>query len=179
MEHREKSTYKYRKCTYVSNLSEELQRIVKKHDDQIRFGFKNTKSLAEIYPRLKDKITQGQKHSVVYKINCNDCSGVYIGQTGTKLNTRMSNHKSENKTRDKRNTLALTASTQHCKELNHTMNYKEPNILHQETALSKRLTLEMLYINENKDAVNIKTDNEKKLFASYAGVIKTFSRRDK
>jgi len=43
--------------------------------------------------RGKDRLNDHQVTEVVYKINCNDCDKVYIGQTKRHLVTRIKEHR--------------------------------------------------------------------------------------
>jgi len=40
----------------------------------------------------KDTLPNSSKKNVVYKITCKDCDASYVGQTGRKLNTRITEH---------------------------------------------------------------------------------------
>ena len=54
-----------------------------------------------VYP--KDKIDKQKKVRVVYKILCNQCEKVYIGETGRQPGTRITEHRKEaEKTSDKK-----------------------------------------------------------------------------
>lgn len=95
-------------------------------------------------------------HNTIYSINCNDCEGVYIGQSGQKLKNRIKQHKSDHtsKTIKKNNTAAF----QHSKDTAHTFDFENAKILTKEKHLQKRLTLEAISIHLNKKAINLKSD---------------------
>ena len=40
----------------------------------------------------KDRVDRSQDPGVIYKISCNDCSKVYIGETGRTAKVRVSEH---------------------------------------------------------------------------------------
>jgi len=51
------------------------------------------KKLDTIIWKGKDRFDAQQETEVVYKINCNDCDKVYIGQTKRHLAMRINKHK--------------------------------------------------------------------------------------
>ena len=42
----------------------------------------------------KDRINKTHIQNVIYKISCNDCDALYVGQTKRQLTTRLKKHKS-------------------------------------------------------------------------------------
>jgi hypothetical protein len=92
---------------------------------------------------------------VVYKVNCNHCAAVYIGQTKNKLIDGMTNHKN-----DMKNHKQNTALSTHAIDKLHTFNLDNAKILTNETNLNKRLTLEMLHIKQDCNSINFVTDTQ-------------------
>lgn len=74
------------------------------------------------------------KSGVIYSINYKQCSKVYIGQTGQKLQNRIIQHKSD--LQNVKNIIVKkrksTAALQHTIETKHTFNYDRPKILSME-----------------------------------------------
>ena len=59
------------------------------------FGFRpafySLLTTGKFFSKLKDPVPLDEK-SGVYKLSCDSCPAVYIGQTGRKLKTRVSEH---------------------------------------------------------------------------------------
>ncbi len=72
-----------------SKMHHELARRLRKQGIRTAFGASNTTRL--LLPKLKSAIPEMQQ-SGVYKIECGDCNGVYIGQTRRSFATRMTEH---------------------------------------------------------------------------------------
>lgn len=105
-------------------------------------------------------ISNMEKHDVVYSFNCNNCEGVYVGQTGQLLKNRIKQHKSDME-RKSLNTNS-TGAVQHVINTGHTFNLNQTKILAVQPKLNKRLVMEALYINKNqKNSINIKADIDK------------------
>ena len=54
---------------------------------------KPLRTVGNMLPSLKDKINKFDQCSVVYKIPCLDCTGVYIDETGRSSKTRRKEHR--------------------------------------------------------------------------------------
>ena len=90
-ENKNKPNTTYCKIPYVKNLSEKLAKDLK--SDLMTIAFKNENTIKNTFSKLKTKTPKDFESNVVYKIPCSQCNGVYIGQTGRYLKTRVSDHK--------------------------------------------------------------------------------------
>ena len=63
--------------------------------------------------KLKNRIPEEEKRSVVYKVPCKDCSKTYIGETKRTLKVRFSEHKQAVKRGDPKNGIAVHAHESH------------------------------------------------------------------
>lgn len=160
---------KYISYNYISGLSENIQKFIHKHDSSIKLGHKSKRTIKEILPITKQKIPPDKKSGLIYQINCNNCNGVYIGQTKQHLKSRINQHIYDSKNKHVI-TQGITAAVSHSISTSHTFNFKKPIILATEKNYTKRSTLEMLYIKSNSDAVNKKTDTDS-LHPVYASLI--------
>ena len=77
---------------YIEGLSEKLRRAFKTAGVYTTFKPANTLRRALVAP--KDKTEQSKQSGIVYEITCSDCDAVYIGESGRKLEKRLSEHKS-------------------------------------------------------------------------------------
>ncbi|GAA54336.1 hypothetical protein CLF_102306 [Clonorchis sinensis] len=76
---------------YKAGTSEVIRRVL--NSANIRVAFQKGKTLRSVLVRLKDPLPVERTRDCVYKINCNDCTKVYIGQTARELHTRIGEHK--------------------------------------------------------------------------------------
>ena len=70
--------------------SESVARCIRRTGVQVLFRPTNTIRLRLVHP--KDKTDPLNKLDVVYKIQCNDCPDVYVGETERKLNAHFKEH---------------------------------------------------------------------------------------
>lgn len=96
--------------------------------------------------------------NVVYRIPCNNCNKIYIGQTKQNLKKRMNNHKNDCRKHNLLTNHNKTALTTHCYNENHTFNFDNPDILDVECNFKKRQLSEMLQIQSDDRSINFKTD---------------------
>lgn len=93
--------------------------------------------------------------NTIYKIDCRDCNGCYIGQTKQYTHKRMKEHK-----KSLHNIENNTALTQHCHNNQHQFDFDNFEILDEVPNLSQRLFHEMFHIKKNTNSVNFRTDIE-------------------
>lgn len=143
-------TQKYLTLPYIPGLSQNLQNIFK--HEKITTCHKAHNLLKNNFSTLKSKIPKDKKSNVVYKIPCNGCSSVYIGQTSQYIKNRMNGHKFDKKNK--------TALTNHMTETNHMFDFNNVKILKTENHTKKREFYEMIEIQKNKNTINSKTDTK-------------------
>lgn len=133
---------------YVPSLSEKIENILKPYSN-VKIAHKPHIQIKQLYSKLKSPTPLTETSHVVYKINCNNCEGVYIGQTEQKLKDRLKGHK-YSKTQ--------TALYKHKTENGHTFNYDETVVLDRETNKKSREFLEMIHIKQNEKSINDRSD---------------------
>ncbi|XP_045483075.1 uncharacterized protein LOC123688550 isoform X2 [Harmonia axyridis] len=106
-----------------------------------------------LFSQTKDRIHTMSRSDVVYRIPCENCESVYVGQTSQCLKRRISIHKSDASLRPDRCALAS-----HSSSLDHHFKFDEVEILCTNSNYNKRSFLEMCFINENENNINKKTD---------------------
>lgn len=144
----------YRSMSYMKGLSEQLLKLIKIYIPNIGIGFSSKKNLKNlVYSKMKDPVPISQMSGVVYEIPCGDCSDVYVGHTGTSVKQRMSKHKSDIRL----GKTEVCATAQHSVEMSHQLDFENVSILEHSEIVSKRLVLEMLYI-QKYGTMNRKTD---------------------
>lgn len=118
-------------------------------------SFKSSNTLGKhFFTIVKNPTPTLLNSNVVYKINCSNCSQVYIGQTGRYLKSRIQEH-----IRSVRLPISnpKTALAEHCVNTGHTFKFEDVQILNREPYLSNRLIFEMLQIAVH-DSVNSRSD---------------------
>ena len=122
-------------------------------------------TLRQVLVQPKDKVHKQRKAGVVYKIPCNQCEKVYIGETGRQLGTRIIEHKKEAEKISDRNFTRSThkastnehhksAITDHVCQKNNIMNLEASEIVAQESAKFKRWIKETICIRSNTRTMN-------------------------
>ncbi|XP_037931560.1 uncharacterized protein LOC119666350 [Teleopsis dalmanni] len=140
----------YVSMTYIPSFSESFQKSKCFNKTTHKVAFKTTNTLKNWFNRTKTPVDKLDQHNLVYKIPCegdgaNVCQQVYVGTTKKILRTRIAGHKHDLKSR----TTPLdqkTALATHCIKMNHSLNFDEVTILHQEKNYKRRMLLEMLHI---------------------------------
>jgi len=81
--------HKFIRLPFLGNFSFQLARTLKTFG--FRHAFYSLLTTGKFFSKLKDSVPLDEK-SGVYKLSCDSCPAVYIGQTGRKLKTRVSEH---------------------------------------------------------------------------------------
>ena len=76
---------------YVKGFSEQMRRVFGKYG--IPTHFKPTNTLRQLLVKPKDPVSKENVVGPVYKIKCEECDVVYIGETERSLKTRFSEHR--------------------------------------------------------------------------------------
>lgn len=149
---------KYSSIPYVNGLSEKLEHIFQHHN--ISITHKSHNHVKQFFTKLKSKTPKMKQTHIVYKIPCEDCNKVYIGQSLQYLQERIKAHKYAKN--------ASTALTKHKVETDHTFNYQNTSILAIEHNTFKRNIKEMIHINLDGNALNSKSEinNLSKIYQS-------------
>lgn len=136
------------KLPFVPGLSEKL-----KHNFQsagFETVFQNRFNNKHLFTRLKSKDPIEKTSNVVYKLQCNNCEGSYIGQTKRYLKERIRSHVYDKKEQ--------TALKKHCNESGHSFDFKNPKILVRESNTQARLFHEAIQIKKDFAPVNSRAD---------------------
>lgn len=174
------NTRSYSSIPYTKQLSEQLSHIFLPNN--IRLAHKPTNLTQHLYCRHKTKPPERFISNVVYKITCNNCPSVYIGQTKQYLHKRIQQHKySCTIYRHKPNDPTLkhqTALTQHAAHSNHSFDFNNTHILEHENNFQRRLFLESTHIQTTDTSINLHTDTQF-LSATYKNLLTRIKRTEK
>ncbi|XP_045473559.1 uncharacterized protein LOC123679985 isoform X3 [Harmonia axyridis] len=143
---------KYVSLPLIPPLTGKLTKILKEIEN-IKIAKYNPLVVGVLFSQTKDRIHTMSRSDVVYRIPCENCESVYVGQTSQCLKRRISIHKSDARLRPDRCALAS-----HSSSLDHHFKFDEVEILCTNSNYNKRSFLEMCFINENENNINKKTD---------------------
>ncbi|XP_075162993.1 uncharacterized protein LOC142235615 [Haematobia irritans] len=156
----------FKKTTYVPRFSERFEKSNTYKRDNYKLALKCNRTINDLFSKTKTKIKMEDKSNVLYKIKCdvdesNPCPMSYVGTTMSKLKTRLSAHKSDQKMKDKP-LEQKTALAAHCTTTGHIPNFKNVEILTMEENTKRRYTLEILHIINTltDERMNYKTDTD-------------------
>lgn len=137
----------------IKNLTNKIINCFK--EENVKIAQYNVKSVKSLYSKLKDQTPKMVQSNVIYKVECKDCNGKYVGQTTQWLKNRISLHKSDIRKENQRCALA-----KHSIERKHEFDFDQVEILDKHANYNKRLILEMVHINKETDVVNKKSDTQ-------------------
>lgn len=108
------------------------------------------------FSKLKNKMRKHVTLNIVYKLTCNTCQLVYVGQTRQWLESRMALQKSGIKKR-----VESCVLVGHNKgNVSHAISFDNVEILSQKKNYGRRIFLEIVYINKFNTSMNKKTDTQ-------------------
>jgi len=132
---------------YLGKFSSKLSRTLR------LFGFRpayyNLTTVKGLFVRLKDPVPAVES-SGVYSIQCNDCNGIYVGETGRQIKIRVAEHLKT----WRKGILGESAFADHLIANGHCYREGSATLLHKEKSYFKRLALENIeiirYVNNDK-----------------------------
>lgn len=139
---------------YIPSLTDKFKRIT--NDLNVKLAYCSINKLNKYIKTNKDPVPKLSNNNVVYKIDCKDCDASYVGQTGRKLSTRVSEHRNH----IRKNTTSNSVITDHRLNKKHDFKWDEVKILYNEPSYKKRLTSEMIHIKRQHNGLNLQTDIE-------------------
>lgn len=142
----------YCSLPFINELTPKLMNIFKKCTN-IKIATKHITTLSKLYTKLKSKVSNFEKSNVIYSIPCKNCNKNYIGQTSRNLLGRITSHKS-----DCRNSKKTCALAEHFINEKHDIDFENAEILATEKNYVKRNFLEMVFINNDPNSMNKRSD---------------------
>ena len=106
-----------------------------------------TRKLRTCLPTLKSPFDKNLKSHVVYKVPCNGCSSIYVGQTSRHVTTRFSEHQKQ-----------CSSVGQHLVECCGTTHNVKWEILDACRVVEKLMTIEAIYIKKLKPQLNTRDE---------------------
>lgn len=145
----------------IYKITKELQK------NNINIAFKTNNNLKHKIPNKLNNYNNNDQYENcgVYKLSCQDCNKVYIGQTGRSFKTRYKEHISDYRFNRNKSTYAKHLSDYHH---NPTTIENSLQILHKQKKGPKLNTLEQLEIYKHKNnIINENTINHNILYETY------------
>jgi len=139
--HQEKK--RWIRLPYLGSFSSELRQILQPFG--FRPAFYNPITLKNVFVSLKDRTASDEK-SGVYKIACDGCQGVYIGETSRQLKIRLAEHKKAWED----GILGKSPLADHLIASGHSLREGSEELLHKEDSYFRRLALEHIEIVRHK-----------------------------
>ena len=100
--------------------------------------------------QAKDPVDINQQSNVIYKIPCNDCNAVYIGETKRSFGTRSKEHEAHVRLGHvDKNEIA-----DHCWKRDHRFNFANKSVLDREQNWTSRKIKESIYSVSDKNHIN-------------------------
>src|SRR3978361_810110 len=136
---------------YIRNLTSQISKVFNEERATLKIAKKTVFKVNNLFTKLKDKTPIDLQNNVVYRIPCDNCQQIYIGQTKRNLQSRLISHKS-----DCNRKILNCDLADHMVKNKHQPDYDNVKVLHKENNLSRRLILEMVEINEEVNSMNKK-----------------------
>lgn len=150
-------TTRYASLQYVPHLSDRLTNRFRQLLPDVKIAHKPAQPMRRVYTNLKQKLGTGKKSCVVYKVDCLDCDGCYIGETTARLEDRMKQHQGDIRRMNVKEATALVA---HAKSNDHCFDFENVSVLHHEEFQPKLKLQEINQIILHREAAcNYKSDS--------------------
>ena len=159
----------YSSLAYVPGLSETIDKSCKQFVPTLKLAMRPYRKNASMFANLKSRINPDDKSGLVYKLDCANCSAIYIGETIQKFGVRKSQHCCDC---NKPLTKFSSALAKHAKNNDHGFKFDEGKILKRERNKTKLQIHEVNQIIKfESNACNEKTD-KKDYTNTYVNLIK-------
>jgi len=163
----QKNNKKFRSLPFVGGSSHIICKMIGNLNDGTSTAFRKFNTIGNLFfSKIKDTIPKEKFSGLVYKIPCENCPKVYIGETMPFLSKRI--HQHNYGIRKSHDDSALTV---HAKETGHNFDFSNTSILAFENNNQKRKTREVVEILKHKEAMNFKTDTDK-LSSFHSSILK-------
>ena len=132
---------------YMKGFSEKIKKTCQAMNaaTKMKVVFRPHRTMRQMLMKVKNPVPAEKKKGVIYEIPCQDCTQVYVGETGRTLKKCMAEHKQAVKRFDEKNGFAV-----HVFKHDHRIACDEATITTSETSYRRRV----------KEAINIKNRKE-------------------
>ncbi|CAL8110124.1 unnamed protein product [Orchesella dallaii] len=135
---------------YYGNVTDQLSKYTRRHTT-LEIGYSPVNRLSNALTKVKDP---NHKEDVgIYKIPCDDCPAIYVGETFRDIKIRAEEHKRKLMTHN----IIDSAVANHAVTQNHSIDFSKTELIEKETNYYRRKMKESLYI--RKTPVKMNKDN--------------------
>ncbi|KAK9395758.1 hypothetical protein NXF25_019119 [Crotalus adamanteus] len=127
---------------YIHGVSEATARLLAPYNVSIAHRPEQTLRSKIMHP--KEPLPNGQRLSVVYRINCKDCASNYVGETTKRLRTRVHEHELAIRRQEQRSQVWA-----HMSSYGHTFDLANTDVIARETTKGGHLLKEAWLSDEN------------------------------
>ncbi|XP_062710777.1 uncharacterized protein LOC134288874 [Aedes albopictus] len=179
----------YRSIPYIQGLTPSLKRIIHSSGLAVGISHSNNNTVGKLYRNAKDPVPDMSKSNVIYRIDCQNCPGKYIGMTANKLRNRMYGHQTHVNTLEQhlaqgqqytdlpvQQLREKSALINHCITHQHRFNISNPTIVDITYKKQALQVLEMCQIATTSNTVNHRTDTDN-LSCAYAHLLSSIKTR--
>ena len=131
---------------YVDGVSQQIRRVCSKFN--VKTYFKPHKTLKQLLVRPKDTINAVEKPGPIYKMQCDGCPKVYIGESKRNVKVRQQEHQKSVKKLNSGNIDPQTseATAEHSYDTGHTIKWENTSVIGFEAKRKQREIKEAIYI---------------------------------
>ena len=133
---------------YIKHLSESIRHILSRL--KIRTCFRPHRTLRQAVVNLKDRVPLQLKAGVIYRIPCNGCPSMYVGQTGGTLAQRLKEHKRAIVSGH----LAQSVVAEHAAQESHYIDWEGVTVIDVRQQYHQRCLLESWHIRSELNTMN-------------------------
>ncbi|CAN7947252.1 unnamed protein product, partial [Ixodes pacificus] len=136
---------------YVQGVSDAVRRALRPLG--VQTDFKPHYTLANMFPKPKDRTPADGQSGVVYKVQYGDCDATYIGETGRKRATRLKEHERD-VAKATHATRSETEPVKHCWTKGHSFDLDNATTLAREQRWGQRKFVESWFIRRDASVCN-------------------------
>ena len=133
---------------YIRHIAEPIQRVCRQLG--VKIVFRTPQTLRQQLVRVKTPRPELKMKNVIYEVPCQDCTSVYIRETGRCLQVRLTEHKAAVRRCDRKNGIAT-----HTWDQDHRVNLEAARVIQSEPFYWKRRVLEALSIKSHVTTSNL------------------------
>ena len=133
---------------YIAGVTERVARILSSHD--IKVAQKPARTLRNMLVHPKNPVPHLDKRGVIYKVQCEDCTCTYVGETARSLGVRLSEHRRALRL----NQPDKSAIAEHALKTDHNINWDGVQVVSQEQNWGQRRWKEAIAIHQHQADLN-------------------------
>jgi hypothetical protein len=138
---------------YVKEIAGALQKVTKKHLQNVRIAFTSKDTVRKNVTNVKPK-AQLKLNNLLYKVDCKTCHSTYIGQTKRNVKTRLKEHRAALKKPQDENSHNPYRIALHAQKHNHDIDFEGASIIHHENNFRRRVAAEAVAMVAHENVIS-------------------------